>query len=117
MSWFSRLKNAIHREALERELADEMKDHLERRAASLRQKGFSNDEASRQATLRFGNTMLRQEESREIRSWAVLGSVLQDTRYGWGMMRKNPTFAATAVLSLALAIGANTAISTILDSA
>ena len=117
MSWFSRLKNAIRPAALDRELADEMKDHLERRAASLRKKGLSADEAARQAALRFGNVMLRREESRDIRSWAVLDSVLQDARYGWRMMLKNSALTATAVLSLTLAIGANTAIFSIVDAA
>jgi hypothetical protein len=105
MSWFSRLKNAIHPATLERDLADEMKDHLERRAASLRKKGLSADEAAHQAAVRFGNVMLRREQSRDIRSWAVLDSVLQDARYGWRMMLKNSAFTATAVLSLTLAIG------------
>jgi putative ABC transport system permease protein len=117
MSWFSRLKNAIHPEALERELVDEMKDHLERRAASLRKKGLNADESARQAAVRFGNVMLRREQSRDIRSWSVLGSVLQDARYGWRMMLKNSAFAATAVFSLALAIGANTAIFSLVDAA
>ena len=105
MSWFSRLKNTIHPAALERELADEMKDHLERRVASLREPGLSADEAARQAALRFGNPMLRREECRDIRSWAVLDSVLQDARYGCRMMFRNSAFAVTAVLSLTLAIG------------
>jgi putative ABC transport system permease protein len=117
MSWFSRLKNAIHPATFERDLADEMKDHLERRAASLRNKGLSADEAARQAAVRFGNVMLRREQSRDIRSWAVLDSVLQDARYGWRMMLKNSAFTATAVLSLTLAIGANTAIFSIVDAA
>src|SRR5260370_36980966 len=117
MSWFSRLKNAIHPATLEQDLADEMKDHLERRAASLRKKGLSADEAARQAAVRFGNVMLRMEQSRDIRSWAVFDSVLQDARYGWRMMRKNSAFAATAVVSLTLALGAYTAIFSILDAA
>jgi hypothetical protein len=117
MSWLSRLKNVFHPAALEQEIADEMRDHLERRAADFRQRGISEDEAARQAAWRFGNAMLRREESREIRSWVALDSVLQDLRYGLRLMLRDWGYAATAVLSLALAIGANTAIFSIVDAA
>jgi hypothetical protein len=55
MSWISRLKHALHPKRLDTELAEEMQDHLERRAATLRQGGLDTDEAKRQAARRFGN--------------------------------------------------------------
>ncbi|HEX4749804.1 MAG TPA: ABC transporter permease [Bryobacteraceae bacterium] len=117
MSWFSRLKNAVSPRRLDHDLADELRDHLERRAAELRKAGLEPTEAQRQAALRFGNTTLIRESSREIRLWAALESILQDARYAWRGMMKSPAVEVTVILSLSLAIGANTAIYSILDAA
>lgn len=102
---------------LDNDLAEEMRDHLERRAAELREKGLDTAEAQRQAALRFGNRTQIRERSHEIRLWAGLEVTLQDLRYALRGLRRSPAMAATAILSLALAIGANTAIYSILDAA
>jgi predicted permease len=117
MSWFSRLRNVIRPQRLDEDLADEIQDHIERRAASMRANGLAPDEAQRQAAISFGNITKLNEQSRDVRLWAALESMLQDVRYAWRGMRKNPAFAITAVLSLGLAIGANTAIYSIVDAA
>ncbi len=117
MSWLSRLKNALHPRRVDEELEQELRDHLERRAAALRAKGFTTEEAQREARVRFGNITYLKEQSRSFRLLAWLDGTMQDVRYGWRGLWKSPTFASTAVLSLALAIGANTAIYAIADAA
>jgi len=117
MSFFSRLRNALHPKRLDNELLDEMSDHLERRAASLRERGLSPEDAAREASRRFGNVTQLREQSRDFRLSAALEATFQDVRYAWRGMLKSPAFAITAILSLALAIGANTAIYSIVDAA
>lgn len=117
MSWFSRLRNALSPGRLDEDLADEIADHLARRAIGLNERGLSTDDAERQARLRFGNATRLKEESRDWRLWTALEDALQDARYACRGMSKNPAFAATTVLSLALAIGANTAVYSIVDAA
>jgi len=117
MSWFSRLRNALNPRQLDKDLAEELQDHLERRAAELAREGQGHEESKRNARAQFGNTTRLLEQSRDVRLWTALESTLQDVRYAWRGMRKSPSFTLTIVLSLALAIGANTAIYSIIDAA
>jgi predicted permease len=117
MSWISRLKNALRPVRLDDELEEELRQHVESRVADLRQRGLSEDEARRQALLQFGNVTRIREQSRDIRLSAALETTLQDARYGLRTMWRTPAFTITAVISLALAIGANTAIFSIVDAA
>src|SRR5436190_7241533 len=97
-------------------LREEMELHLAEKAAELQADGMTAERARSEARRRFGNVGLKQEESREIwitRFWSELG---QDVRYGCRTMTANKAFSALAVLSLALGIGANTAIYSFMES-
>src|SRR6058998_2276689 len=97
-------------------LREEMELHLAERAAELQADGMTAECARAEARRRFGNVGLKREESREIwitRFWSELG---QDVRYGCRTMTANKAFSALAVLSLALGIGANTAIYSFMES-
>lgn len=117
MSWLSRVRNVMFARRLDQDLAEEMRDHLERRSAELRDHGMDPVEARRQALLMFGNRTQIRERSHEIRLWTGLEITLQDLRYAFRGLRRSPAMASTAILSLALAIGSNTAIYSILDAA
>lgn len=97
-------------------LREEMELHLAERAAELEADGMPAERARAEARRRFGNVGLKHEESREIwmtRFWPELG---QDIRYGFRTMSANKAFSALAILSLALGIGANTAIYSLMES-
>ena len=97
-------------------LREEMELHLAEKAAELQADGMTAECARAEARRRFGNVGLKREESREIwitRFWSELG---QDVRYGCRTMTANKAFSALAVLTLALGIGANTAIYSFMES-
>ena len=117
MSWFSRVRNALNPRQLDQDLADEIQDHIDRRAADLHGGGLTLSEAQRRAALVFGNVTGTRETSREVRLLVTLEGTLQDLRFAWRGLLRNPAFAITTILSLGLAIGANTAIYAIIDAA
>ena len=97
-------------------LREEMELHLAEKAAELQADGMTPECARAEARRRFGNVGLKREESREIwikRFWSELG---QDVHYGFRSMAANKAFSALAVLTLALGIGANTAIYSFMES-
>lgn len=116
MSWFSRIKNSIRSKQMDQELAEEIADHLARRAADLVSQGTDPAAAQYDARRRFGNATRIQQQSRDLRILTSLDNFLQDLCYAWRTISKSRAFAITAVLSLTLAIGANTAIYSILDA-
>ena len=117
MSWITRLRNTFNPRRLDADLAEEIRDHIARRARDFEDRGMSREEAQRQASLAFGNITAMSEQSRDFRLWTAIGDTLQDARYAWRGLLRNPVFALASVASLSLAIGANTAIYRIVDAA
>src|SRR5881275_1655212 len=97
-------------------LREEMELHLAEKAAELEADGMTEERARAEARRRFGNVGLKQEESREIWITRFLSELGQDIRYGCRTMAANKAFCALAVLLLALGIGANTAIYSLMES-
>jgi predicted permease len=97
-------------------LREEMELHLAEKAAELEADGMTAERARAEAHRRFGNAGLKHEESREIWMTRLLSDLAQDVRYGCRTMTANKAFSALAVLSLALGIGANTAIFSLMES-
>ncbi len=97
-------------------LREEMELHLAEKAAELQADGMTPECARAEARRRFGNVGLKHEESREIWMTRFLSELGQDVRYGCRTMTANKAFSALAVLSLALGIGANTAIYSLMES-
>jgi macrolide transport system ATP-binding/permease protein len=97
-------------------LREEMELHLAEKAAELQADGMTPECARAEARRRFGNVDLKHEESREIWMTRFLSELAQDVRYGFRAMTANKAFSALAVLSLALGIGANTAVYSFMES-
>ncbi|MBV8113199.1 MAG: ABC transporter permease, partial [Silvibacterium sp.] len=113
MSWFRRI---FLRGDLYGDLSEEMRAHLEEKTEQFMREGMNRDEAEHAARRAFGNTTLIEERSREPWQWPRIESIWADLKYGLRQMRKSPGFMITAVLTLALGIGANTGIFTLMHA-
>ena len=116
MSWFSRLVNVFRSDRLNHDLEDEIRFHLDTRAAEFTRRGMTPAEAAREARRRLGNQWQVRETSRDVKLLPWLDAVMRDVRYGSRMLCKSPVVTAAAILSLALSIGACTAAYSLIDA-
>ena len=105
-----RLRTLFRRRAMDGELDEELRDHLDREAEKYRQMGASDEDAMRRARMALGGQEQVRQQCRETRGTRHLEDFIQDLKYGVRILKKNPRLTAMIILSLAIGIGANTAI-------
>ena len=111
-----RLLTHIRRDRLDAEMREEIRQHIELRRQQLIAEGMEPGEATAAAQRAFGNTTRIREEMHDMWGFPALDSVMQDARYAARLLRRSPLFTATAVLSLALGIGATAAAFNVADA-
>jgi predicted permease len=110
-----RLRSLFHRKQADQELDDEMRDHIEQRTAEYVARGLPPLGARRMALLDMGGIEKRKEECRDARHVNWIQDLIQDLRFGLRQLRRNQGFTAVAIITLALGIGVNTAVLSLVD--
>src|SRR5256885_16358715 len=112
----SRLRAFFRKQPLDIDLDREMATHLDRAIEENLQRGMSVEEAKRQALIRFGGMEQAKEQHREARGLPALDILAQDLRYAFRTLGRDPGFATVSILILALAIGANVAVFSVVNT-
>jgi predicted permease len=110
------LKQLFSRRRRYDELSESIREHLDEKVADLTDRGMTRGEAERKARREFGNVTLIEERSREVWRWEFIESVWADLKFAVRQLRKSPGFSLTIILTLALGIGANTAIFSLVNA-
>ena len=113
MNWLQQL---ISRKDEASNVSQEIAEHLQEKTEELMAHGLSREEAMLKARREIGNVTLIEEHSREVWQWSVIEAILRDIKYAVRQLRRNPGFTFTVLLTLSVAIGANTVVFSMIDA-